>query len=80
MTIVQYSIGTGERWQLLGWGTEVFGSKLFQPRTDHDLDHLDCVDPNLLLRDAVRKLCSAADPTQVGCPRSCRLYGSHPAT
>ena len=45
-------------------------------RTDHDLDHLV---PNMPLRDVVQDLYST-DPTQEACPRSCRLYGSHPAT
>ena len=44
--------------------------------TDHDLDHLDS---NLPFWGAVQDLYSI-DPTQKPCPRSCRLYGSHPAT
>ena len=43
---------------------------------DDDLDNLD---PNLPLWDVVQDLHSTG-PTQETCPRSCRLYGSHPAT
>ena len=52
----------------------------------HDLDHLDQIEhdlhhlyPNLPLQDAVRDAYST-HPTQESCPRSCRLYGSRPAT
>ena len=44
--------------------------------TDHYLDHLD---PNLLLWYALQDLYST-DQTQDACPRSSRLYGSHPST
>ena len=44
---------------------------------DHDLVHLD---PRLPLRCCAGSAYSGTNPTQDTCARSCRLYGSHPAT
>ena len=48
----------------------------FTRRTDHDLDNRD---PHLPLGDVVQDLYST-DPTRELRPRSCRTYGSDPAT
>ena len=48
-------------------------------RTDPIVYGLDHLNPNLPFSDALQDLYSA-DLTQESCHRSCRLFGSHPAT
>ena len=50
-------------------------------QTDHDLDHLDNLDPNLPLLGVVHALYTrSTDPTREPCARSCRLHGFRSVT